>query len=178
VDKALEQHAYVLWPWRQLLGHSGTGVLFGWTRKLIFAVLFSSVISVNVIADNHGPEGAVRLFVANHSDFDEWTSNPTDQQQQFIRDHYYRMETYSPYFDSRLSWYPNAWEYVDAYAIYRSSEIAQNHPEWILKDAEGRYLYIPYGCAGGTCPQYAADIGNPDFPAHSNGGRLSRLVRR
>lgn len=163
MDKALEQHAYVLWPWRQLLGHSGTGVLFGWTRKLIFAVLFSSVISVNVIADNHGPEGAVRLFVANHSDFDEWTSNPTDQQQQFMRDHYYRMETYSPYFDSRLSWYPNAWEYVDAYAIYRSSEIAQNHPEWILKDAEGRYLYIPYGCAGGTCPQYAADIGNPDF---------------
>src|SRR5439155_17702141 len=33
--------------------------------------------------------------------------------------------------------------------------------EWILKDSAGNNLYIPWGCSGGTCPQYAGDIGNP-----------------
>jgi hypothetical protein len=73
------------------------------------------------------------------------------------------MIAYSPYFDSRLEWYPLAWVYRDAYAIYPESEIATEHPEWILRDERGEPLYIPYGCSGGRCPQYAADVGNPDF---------------
>ncbi len=40
------------------------------------------------------------------------------------------------------------------------------HPEWVLKDEQGNELYIPWGCSGGTCPQYAADFGNPEFRAH------------
>ena len=86
-------------------------------------------------------------------------------QRQWMRDHYARMRTWAPYFDSRLDWYPNAWAYRDAYAIYRGSDLARAHPEWILKDAGGSKLYIPWGCTGGTCPQYAADIGNPAFRA-------------
>ena len=93
-----------------------------------------------------------------------------------MRDHYYRMLTYSPYFDSRLSWYPNAWEYKDAYAIYRSSTVAQDHPDWILKDSGGRYLYIPYGCSGGTCPQYAADIGNQDYQDYFIASQAERMA--
>jgi len=37
------------------------------------------------------------------------------------------------------------------------------HPEWILKDANGNRLYIPWGCSNGTCPQYAADTSNPGY---------------
>jgi hypothetical protein len=80
-----------------------------------------------------------------------------------MRENYYRMQTYSPYFDSRLSWYPWAWEYKDAYAIKPAWDVFAEHPEWVLRDANGEMLYIPWGCSGGTCPQYAADVGNPEF---------------
>ena len=80
-----------------------------------------------------------------------------------MRAHYARMRAYSPYFDSRLGWFPDAWAYQDAYAIYRTSSVATEHPEWILKDAQGNKLYIPFGCSGGVCPQYAADFGNAAF---------------
>jgi len=132
-------------------------------RAGLLAILLSSALTSTVAAQSAGPEGKVNLFVIADSGFDEWTDDPTEEQQQFMRERYHRMLTYAPYFDSRLSWYPNAWEYKDAYAIYRSSSVPQDHPDWILKDANGQNLYIPYGCSDGTCPQYAADIGNPDF---------------
>jgi hypothetical protein len=37
------------------------------------------------------------------------------------------------------------------------------HPDWILKDASGNRMYIPWGCGGGSCPQYAGDISNAGF---------------
>ena len=80
-----------------------------------------------------------------------------------MRAHYARMRAYSPYFDSRLAWFPDAWAYQDAYAVYRGQALATQHPDWILKDAQGNNLYIPFGCSGGVCPQYAADFGNPAF---------------
>jgi hypothetical protein len=58
---------------------------------------------------------------------------------------------------------PAAWVYMDSYAIYVNSPLIRQHPEWILKDASGKYLYIPWGCSNGTCPQYAGDISNPNF---------------
>jgi hypothetical protein len=122
-----------------------------------------------------GPEGRVNLIVGASSSFDEWTRDPTESEQEFMRDHYYRMLAYAPYFDSRLSWYPNAWEYKDAYAIYRSSSLAEEQPDWILKDANGQNLYIPYGCSGGVCPQYAADIGNPSFQDYMIESERARL---
>ena len=64
---------------------------------------------------------------------------------------------------SRLSWYGDAWAYQDLYAIYTDSDVVTRHPDWILKDAGGHKLYIPFGCSGGECPQYAADFGNPEF---------------
>ena len=80
-----------------------------------------------------------------------------------MRDHYWRMRAYSPYFDSRTTWYPGAWAYRDAYAIYRGSSLANEHPDWVLKDPSGNRLYIPYACDGSSCTQYAADIGNPEW---------------
>jgi len=82
-----------------------------------------------------------------------------------MRRQYTRMQTYSPYFDERLAWYPNAWVYLDSYAIKPGWPVFREHPEWVLRDRHGELLYIDWGCSNGTCPQYAADIGNPAFRA-------------
>ncbi len=68
---------------------------------------------------------------------------------------------------------PDAWVYHDSYAIYKDSDVARDHPEWILRDAQGNRLYIPWGCAKGTCPQYAADVGNAQFRAY----QITKILR-
>lgn len=106
--------------------------------------------------------GAVRVVKFTGPGFDRFTR--TARYARWIRRRFWRMLTYSPYFDSRLRWYRDAWVYRDLYAIYRGGALARRHPDWILRDARGRRLYIPYDC-GGSCPQYAADVGNPSFRA-------------
>ena len=48
-----------------------------------------------------------------------------------MRNNYFRMQTYSVYFDKRLSWYPNAWVYKNSYAIKSRWPVFREHPEWI-----------------------------------------------
>lgn len=105
----------------------------------------------------------MRFVKAAESSFDRYTRNPSRAQQRFMRRHYWRMRAYSPYFDSRLSWFPDAWAYQDLYAIYPGSKLARRRPEWILRDARGRKLYIPFACGGTRCSQYAADVGDKRF---------------
>lgn len=143
---------------------------------LLFAVLFGIVASrstpqgINtrqVEAINTGPEGKVNFFNGHDSSFDQYTKNPDRGQKRWISSHYLRMQTYSPYFDSRIFWYSGAWLYKDSYAIYNPSDLANEHPEWILRDkADGNKLYIPYNCSNSSCPQYAADIGNPAYRSY------------
>lgn len=111
-------------------------------------------------------EGKVRFYNIADSDFDRFTKAPSAARQVWMRKHYTRMQTYSPYFDQRLDWYPDAWVYKDSYAIKTHWPEYQAHPEWILRDAKGHALYIPWGCKHGQCPQFAADVGNPAFRAH------------
>lgn len=111
-------------------------------------------------------EGKVRFYNLADADFDVYSKNPSAAMQEWMRAHYYRMQTYTPYFDSRLSWYPDAWFYKDAYAIYRGSSLFEEHPDWVMRDADGSPLYIPWGCSDGVCPQYAADFGNQAFRDH------------
>ena len=110
-----------------------------------------------------GGAGDVRFLQLTSSSTDTYTNNPTAEQQQWMRDHWQRGIVHSSYWDSKNSWYPNAWVYLNAYAIYNPSTLATQHPDWILKDATGNKLYIPWGCSGGTCPQYAGDVGDPGF---------------
>jgi len=110
--------------------------------------------------------GSVRFVRPAESSFDRFTRKPAEPTKRFMRARYWRMRTYSPYFDRRLGWFRNAWVYQDLYAIYRGSREARRHPEWILRDRHGRRLYIPFGCRGGRCPQYAADISHPGFRRH------------
>lgn len=110
--------------------------------------------------------GTIRFVRPAQSDFDRHTQAPSASERTFMRSNFSRMRTYAPYFDSRLSWYPEAWTYKDLYAIYRDSDLADAHPEWILRDRAGRKLYIPFDCGGESCTQYAGDVGNPAFRAH------------
>jgi len=105
----------------------------------------------------------VRFFKVANSAFDRYTANPTPADQQWMQSHYWRMLAYSPYFDTRLSWFPDSLVYKDLYAIYVGSTLATQHPEWVLRDGGGNPLYIPFQCAGGQCPQYAGDVGSPAF---------------
>ena len=108
--------------------------------------------------------GAVRFVKHTEPDFDRFTRNA--RHARWMQRRFWRMTTFSPYFDSRLRWYGNAWVYRDLYAIYRGGSLARRHPEWILRDERGRRLYIPFQCGGGSCPQYAGDVGNQAFRSH------------
>jgi len=123
------------------------------------------------------PEGAVRFYNIANRDFDRFSKRPNPKQQQWMREHYARMQTYSPYFDKRVSWYPNAWMYKDSYAIKPEWDIFQTHPEWVLRDEQDQMLYIPWGCRNGRCPQYAADVGNPEFRANWIAQARTRIDR-
>ncbi|HEV7584933.1 MAG TPA: putative glycoside hydrolase [Solirubrobacteraceae bacterium] len=83
-----------------------------------------------------------------------------------INRRFYRMTGYSSWFDRNLRWYHRARVYADAYGIYRGSAIAAKHPGWIVRDAAGNKLYIPFHCSGGSCPLFAADISNRAWRSH------------
>ena len=109
------------------------------------------------------PAGDVQFFPINRSSFDVHTRSPSESTKQWMRDHYTRMRVFTPYFDKRLVWYPDAWFYKNSYGIRINTTTPDEHPDWILKDAGGNRLYLQYACSGGTCPRYAADIGNAQF---------------
>jgi hypothetical protein len=114
-------------------------------------------------ADDAGSAGAVRFVKRTDPSFDRFTASPTPQFAAWMRAKFWRSAVFTPYFDARTAWYPQGWVYQDLYALYAGSEPARAHPEWILRDARGRPLYIPWGCEGGTCPQFAGDVGDPSF---------------
>ena len=107
----------------------------------------------------------VRLVQHNHPAFDGVIDAPTTSAKAWMRSRYHRMVAFSPYFDARLAWYGRAWAYQDLYAIYPGSTVAREHPDWILRDRAGRRLFVDYGCAHGSCPQWAADITRPAYRA-------------
>ncbi|HME04509.1 MAG TPA: putative glycoside hydrolase [Solirubrobacteraceae bacterium] len=107
--------------------------------------------------------GTVHFVRSADTAFNQYTSDPSPEAQEWLRTHLWRMTVWSPYFDQKTAWFPDGWVYDDAYAIYTEEKLASEHPEWILRDASGNKLYIPYGCSGQSCPQYAADISDPGY---------------
>jgi hypothetical protein len=112
-----------------------------------------------------GEAGRVYYQRVAAPELDRFTNSPSRAQQQWFRNHFARMAVFTPYFDKRTSWYPNGLVYVDLYGIPTESPVAREHPDWVLHDAAGNRLYIPWGCHSGVCPQYAADIANAGFRA-------------
>src|SRR2546423_2595568 len=138
-------------------------------RRLLvigLVALAGSVVALALAGPNsqrRRDQGRVHFLRIASSEFDSFTRRRSPKYGAFLRRHMWRMVAYSPYFDNKTRRYPNAWVYDDAYAIGRGSGLAARHPDWILRDRAGNPLFIPYGCANGTCPQYAADTSNAAF---------------
>jgi hypothetical protein len=140
-------------------------------RGLLALLALAAALAGLVVALTGGgarrpQQGAVRFLGGSNQAFDAYTSGRDPAYGAFLRQHFSRMIVYSPYFDDKTSWYPRGWVYKDAYAIYRGSALAGEHPQWILKDGAGNPLFIPFACAQGSCPQYAGDISNPEFRSY------------
>jgi hypothetical protein len=142
-------------------------LLSGARRTRLFIVAALSItafaIPVSTASAATAAAGSVNFMRAAGASFDSFTAAPTTAQKDWMKAHYWRMRAYAPYFDTRLGWSPKTWFYQSAYAIYPGSAVDVQHPEWILRDAAGNKLYIPFACSGGKCSQYAGDIGNPAF---------------
>jgi hypothetical protein len=115
-------------------------------------------------ADAGRAAGSARVlyFAVAGRDFDREAS---PERRQWMREHYVRVQARSPAFDASLAWFPDAWAYKDAYAVSPDEPLYSGHPEWLLHALDGAPLYLPSGCAEGSCPRYAGDFGNPDFRA-------------
>ncbi len=135
------------------------------SRKAIAALLAATLALAGALAPRASADTAGTVHFVRSADtaFNQFTSDPSPEAEEWLRTHFWRMTVWSPYFDEKTGWFPNGWVYDDAYAIYTGEKLASEHPEWILRDASANKLYIPYGCSGGSCPQYAADISNPAY---------------
>jgi Hypothetical glycosyl hydrolase family 15 len=130
------------------------------TKYVIFILLLSYLNSPYLQAANKAQAGQVKFFnIANT----HLTDNPSSSQKKWLQRHYQRLRAHSPSFDRNNAWYKNALAYIDSYAIYENDALARQHPEWIMHDARGNKLYIPWDCSGGRCTQYAGDFSNPAF---------------
>ncbi len=112
---------------------------------------------------SHG-EGTLGLTVNARSSYDRYTSGG---HWDWLGATFDRMVVFEPYWDTRLDSYRDVLVYQNAYGISVNTtkdRRAIEHPEWILRDANGDAVYIPFACGGG-CPRYAADIGDPGFRA-------------
>lgn len=130
-----------------------------WAALSVAAIVVGLAAPVGSASD----EGRIRFVKVAASDFDRYTYDPSLREQEWMRSHYWRMRVFASYFGSRTAWSPPAGAYKDLYAVYADSPEAEQHPDWILRDRSGSKLYIPYGCSGTRCPQYAGDIGSPSF---------------
>src|SRR3954454_24668191 len=109
---------------------------------LIPLALLAAMSGGQLFAQN---PGTANISMLANTGFDAYTFRPSSATQQWIRDHFYRMTVYSPYFDSRTSWYPRGDVYLNLYGIQRGSSLQSQHPEWILKDQQGNWLSFPWG---------------------------------
>ncbi len=107
--------------------------------------------------------GTPKFVLRMTPSFNRFVESPSPAFESWMNQNFWRTEVFTPYFDDKTSWYPHGLAYRDLYAIYAGSGEATEHPEWILHGASGEPLYIPWGCSGGSCPQYAGDVGNPSF---------------
>lgn len=132
---------------------------------IAFIAIFVAAAPAGAAVDASTNAGTTRFVKRMTPAFDRYVTNPSPSTAAWLNKKLWRTEVFTPFFDDKLATYGNAWFYSDIYAIYTGSDVASQHPEWILKDGAGNKLFIPWGCSNGTCPQYAADITNPAYRA-------------
>lgn len=74
------------------------------------------------------------------------------------------MVFYTPTYDLATFRFAKGHFYHNLYAIHEQYMVQNGiKEEWILRDAKGNKLYIPWGCSNGTCPAYAGNIWDPAY---------------
>jgi hypothetical protein len=139
-------------------------------RRLIAILACLGALACLPATASAADQGQVNLVRDSVTSFaDRYIAHPTDADKAFMNAHYFQLRGYAPFHDQALSWAPPSTFYLDLYAIYRNydtvdgKQLLASHPDWVLRDGNGQRLYIPFACSGGTGPQYAADITNPDY---------------
>lgn len=113
----------------------------------------------------------IPLFVFANSSWDPYTLEPKGKYRNWFQWRAALMSGWTPWFDPVMQWHTGLTGfYSDSYAIYNNkppnpTDPAVTNPEWIAVDGAGNKLYIPFNCANGTCPQYAANIRHQGFIA-------------
>jgi len=130
------------------------------------ALAAAAVAELTTVAGSAPSERPGRIQIVRNAahGFDSFLRHSSPAQRSFMRSHYWRVRGYTPSFDGALGWAPPSHVYVDLYALYpsrkRDRRIMRRHPNWVLRNAAGRRLYIPYGCDGDRCTAYAANPGS------------------
>jgi len=132
-------------------------------KKTILTAALVAVGTTTLAAQVNSP-GSVSFSVLMQTNFNSYFDSPAAWSQQWFQTNMYRMGVFSPYFDASTSWYSGGLIYQDLYGIQPGTSVYYNHPDWILHDQNGSWLYIPFACSG-TCPSFAGDIANPAFRA-------------
>lgn len=130
-------------------------------RAILCVFLLTGAAISSLAQSNNG--GRVNFFMRTNAGWDQFTDSLNPYVGQWLNQNFWRMQVSTPYFDSRLGWFPNAWAYQDLYGQWYGTSLANEHPDWVLRDSSGSPLYVPWGCWGNGCPNLAFDPGNPDF---------------
>ncbi|MEZ5246181.1 MAG: putative glycoside hydrolase [Acidimicrobiales bacterium] len=121
------------------------------------------VLTVALLASacNSGRAGVVARA---SSEFDQYTDAATPAEWQWMRENYSRLVVWSPYWDERLAEFDDVLVYMNSYGIFADDDLADQHPDWFMREADGTLTYIDFNCGQpGGCPLLAGDLGNPDF---------------
>ena len=117
--------------------------------------LTAGLIAISMLCCTADAWGAAKIVRGTAATGEVATVAPSIGEQAFMRSRYWRMRTFAPYFNARLSWAPDAWVTQHAYALEPAERAA--HPEWQLTDLSNVPLYVG--------SRAAADFGNPAFRA-------------
>jgi hypothetical protein len=135
------------------------------TRAIRILLFAAAAITLRGQTTPQPPVGSVLYERYADPSLDPWDAAPNSYQQQLFNTRFFRMDVFSPYFDSRTAWYPHALVYVDVYGVDPANPLVSLHPDWIMHDTSGNLLWIPFNCDGNTCASYAGDFSNPNFRA-------------
>jgi hypothetical protein len=125
-------------------------------------LVLAAALPASCVTDSANP-GCVHFEWKTSSSTDQYTNTPNSTQQQWFQEHMYRIMGYQGYWNYRLNWFANSWVYQDSSALYYGSSIANQHPEWILKNRYGTKLFVNWNCHDGHCDQYIPDYSNEGF---------------
>jgi hypothetical protein len=125
--------------WERIKGWVGNARLLIIVTSAFFAAhqaAFAACVT------NTSNPGCVHFLMRPDPNFSQYIQSPTAAQEAWFRAHFWEWMEFSPSFNHKLSWFPNALVYVNLWGIVTTDPLVHEHPEWILKDAHGNWMFI------------------------------------